>query len=60
MQANFQTYNSSEELEHARAVEAGNTSYTERFRTLMRLIKVSAMLKNATIISSPTLPETKE
>jgi len=57
MRANFQTYNSNKELAEARAREAAASTYTERFHTLMRLIKVSAMIKNATIISSPSLPE---
>ena len=37
-------YNSEEELENARAMEASQTSYTERFYTLMKLIKVSKMI----------------
>ena len=57
MQANFQTYKNNQELEEARAIEAAASTYTERFYTLMRLIKVSAMIKNAKIISSPSLPE---
>ena len=57
MSANFQIYSSEKELEHARLVAAATTTYTERFYTLMRLIKVSAMIKNATIISSPVLPQ---
>lgn len=44
-------------MEQARNLQASSTTYTERFYTLMRLIKVSAMIKNATIISSPVLPE---
>lgn len=56
MQAKHITYNSSEELEDARVLQASQTTYTERFYTLMRLIKVSAMIRNAKIISSPILP----
>jgi hypothetical protein len=49
------TYNSKEELENARAVQASLTTYTERFYMLMKLIKVSTMIKKATIISNPTI-----
>ena len=56
--ANFTIYNSKEELEKARAREASQASYTERFYTLMRLIKVSRMISNAKIIQSPNLPKT--
>ena len=45
-------YNSEEELENARAMEASQTSYTERFYTLMKLIKVSKMISKAKIINS--------
>lgn len=55
--ANYKTYNSMLEMEKARSLQASRTTYTERFYTLMRLIKVSAMIKNATIISSPVIPE---
>ncbi len=51
MQSDFQTYNSSQELEDARTLQASASNYTERFYTLMRLIKVSAMIKNAKIVS---------
>lgn len=51
------TYNSKEEMEKARALEASKTSYTERFYTLMRLIKVSKMISKARIIHSPELPK---
>jgi len=56
MQANYKTYNNCQELEDARVLEASQTTYTERFYMLMRLIKVSAMITNAKIISSPILP----
>ena len=49
-------YNSKEELDNARATEASQTSYTERFYTLMKLIKVSTMIHNAKIIKSPNIP----
>ena len=49
-------YNSEEELENARAMEASQTSYTERFYTLMKLIKVSKMISKAKIINSPIIP----
>ncbi len=50
-------YNSEKELEEARAREASQTSYTERFYILMRLIKISRMIRNAKIIQSPQLPK---
>jgi len=50
-------YNSKKELEQARIKEASQTSYTERFYTLMKLIKVSNMIRNAKIIHSPQLPK---
>ena len=49
-------YNSKEELENARALEASQSSYTERFYTLMKLIKVSSMISKAKIIKSPIMP----
>ena len=55
--ANFKIYSSMLEMENDRALQASKTTYTERFYTLMRLIKVSAMIRNAKIISSPVLPE---
>ena len=55
--ANFKSCSSSQKMEQARNVQASSTTYTERFYTLLRLIKVSAMIKNATIISSPVIPE---
>jgi hypothetical protein len=48
-------YNSNEELENARALEASQSSYTERFYMLMKLIKVSNMISKAKIIKSPTI-----
>jgi hypothetical protein len=50
-------YNSREELEKARLLEASQTSYTERFYTLMKLIKISTMISNAKIIHSPQIIE---
>jgi hypothetical protein len=49
------TYNSKEELENARALQASKTTYTERFYTLMKLIKVSSMLSNAKIVQAPQI-----
>jgi hypothetical protein len=54
--ASITKYNSKEELENARAFEASQTSYTERFYMLMKLIKVSNMISKAKIIQSPILP----
>ena len=55
--ASFKTYSSMLDMENDRALQASKTTYTERFYTLMRLIKVSAIIRNAKIISSPVLPE---
>jgi hypothetical protein len=52
-------YNSAKEAEDARILQAAKSSYTERFYTLMRLIKVSVMIKNAKIISAPVIPQKK-
>lgn len=52
----FKTYRSKEELENARAFEASQLSYTERFHMLMKLIKVSTMISKAKIIQSPIIP----
>ena len=54
--ARITRYNSEEELEKARIIEASKTSYTERFNTLMKLIKVSSIISNAKIIKSPKIP----
>lgn len=50
-------YNSREEMEYARAREAAQRSYTERFRLLMKLIRVSKKIRNAKIISSPAISD---
>ena len=55
----FTSYNSKEEAESARVLEASKTSYTERFYILMKLIKVSQMISNAKIISSPQINNNK-
>jgi hypothetical protein len=61
MQKAFITqYKSKEELEGARAFEASQTSYTERFYTLMKLIKVSSMINNAKILSAPKIDNYKK
>ena len=48
--AGITTYGSKEELENARAFEASQSSYTERFYTLMKLIKISTIISKAKII----------
>ena len=53
----FTIYKSEKELEEARAREASQTTYTERFHILMKLIKVSRMINNAKIIHSPQFPQ---
>ena len=50
-------YKSTQELETARLKEAADTTYTERFYTLTKLIRISKMIGNAKIISSPVLEE---
>ena len=50
-------YKSTQELETARLKEAANTTYTERFCTLTKLIRMSKMIGSAKIISSPVLKE---
>ena len=54
--AGITTYSSKEELENARAFEASQSSYTERFYTLMKLIKISTIISKAKIIKSPVIP----
>ena len=54
--AGITTYRSKEELENARAFEASQSSYTERFYTLMKLIKISTIISKAKIIKSPVIP----
>ena len=53
--AGFKIYNSKEELEKFRIKEAAQASYTERFYTLMKLIKISTVISNARIIHSPKI-----
>ena len=54
--AGITTYSSKEELENARAFQASQSSYTERFYTLMKLIKISTIISKAKIIKSPVIP----
>ncbi|MEI7735233.1 MAG: hypothetical protein WCI49_07180 [Ferruginibacter sp.] len=49
------TYNSNEELENARALQASKNTYTERFYMLMKLIKISSMISNAKIVQAPQI-----
>lgn len=53
----YKIYKSAEELETARLKAAANTTYTERFYTLTKLIGISNMIGKAKIISSPVLKE---
>jgi len=55
----FTSYNSKEEQEAARVLEAAQTTYTERFYTLMKLIKISKMISGAKIILSPQINNNK-
>ena len=50
-------YKSTQELKTARLKEAADTTYTERFYTLTKLIRISKMIGSAKIISSPVLKE---
>jgi hypothetical protein len=55
--APYKIYESEQALENARLIAAANTTYTERFHTLMKLIKISITIKNLKIISSPKMNE---
>ena len=55
--APYKIYESEQALENARLLAAANTTYTERFYTLMKLIKISTTIKNLKIISSPKMKE---
>jgi hypothetical protein len=46
-------YGPPEEVEKRRMLEAINSTSTESFNMLMKLIKVSTMIQNARIISKP-------
>ena len=53
----YKIYNSEKELETSRLKAAADRTYTERFYTLTKLIRISKMIGNAKIISSPILKE---
>ena len=53
----YKIYKSAEELENARLKAAANTTYTERFYRLTKLIRISKMINKAKIISSPVIKE---
>jgi hypothetical protein len=46
----FVIYSSPQEAEIAHLKEAAKRTYTERFRALMRLIRISSMISNAKIV----------
>ncbi len=54
----YTIYPSAEALENERLTQAANTTYEKRFRTMMKLIRISKMISNAKIISSPIIPNT--
>ena len=54
-----QVYESKEALGNARIKAAAQTTYSERFYTLMKLIKISSMISNAKIISAPEIKNSK-
>jgi hypothetical protein len=37
--------------------EAAKKTYTERFHTLMRLIRISSMISNSKVVKSPGIKE---
>ena len=51
----YKIYTSAEELEIARIKQAANATYTERFYTLTKLIRISKMISAAKIISSSNI-----
>ena len=53
----YKIYKSTQELETSRLKEAANKTYTERFYTLTKLIRISKMIGSAKIIFSPVLQE---
>jgi hypothetical protein len=53
----YNIYDSEQALDNARLQAAANTTYTERFYTLMKLIKISNTIKKVKIISSPKIEE---
>ena len=53
----YKIYKSEEELETARLKAAANATYTERFYKLTKLIRISKMISEAKIISSPVMKE---
>jgi alpha-glucuronidase len=53
----YKVYESEQALENARLLAAANSTYTERFYTLMKLIKISNTINNLKIISSPKMKE---
>ncbi len=53
----YEIYKSAEEFETARLKAAANTTYTQRFYTLTKLIRISKMIGKAKIISSPIIKE---
>lgn len=53
----YKIYKSEIELETARLKAAANSTYTERFYTLTKLIRISKMISAAKIISSPVMKE---
>jgi hypothetical protein len=48
-------HSNGEEAVKAQLSEAAAKSYTERFYTLMRLIKISSMISNAKVVKSPNI-----
>ena len=51
----YKIYTSAEELEIARIKQAANATYTERFYTLTKFIRISKMISAAKIISSSNI-----
>jgi hypothetical protein len=50
-------HSNAEDAANAQLREAAKKTYTERFHTLMRLIRISSMISNSKIIESPKIKD---
>jgi hypothetical protein len=55
LRTNYKPGRTVEEVEHQRLVERLNHTPEERFRIMMKLIRISEKMKKAKIISNPTI-----
>lgn len=53
----YKIYKSEEELDTERLKAAAKSTYTERFYTLTKLMRISKMICSAKIVSSPVMKE---